>query len=71
MTIPRLIGMPEHYDYSLCHISAHLPEETVKELEKLYRVRNLEDIERNLDYAKELLVRYERQWNDSLRSSRG
>ncbi|MBP5726940.1 MAG: hypothetical protein J6Y48_07670 [Clostridia bacterium] len=71
VTIARLIWLPEHYDYSLCHISSHLPDVVVKELEKLYRVRSLEDIEQNLDYAKELLVRYERQWNDSLRSSRG
>lgn len=64
VTIARLIGMPEHYDYSLCHVSAHLPEETVKELEKLYRVRSLEDIERNLDWAKELLARYEAQFRE-------
>ena len=64
VTIARLIWLPEHYDYSLCHISAHLPDTVVEELERLYRVRNLEDIERNLDWAKELLARYEAQFRE-------
>ena len=60
--ITRLIYTPNHVDYELCHISSHLPKEVVVQLEKLYRVKTLEDITNNLNYARELLSTYEQQF---------
>lgn len=62
VTIARLIYTPNHVDYELCHISNHLPKETVTQLEKLYQIKTLEDITNNLNYAKELLSTYEQQF---------
>lgn len=59
--IARLIYTPRHYEYMLCHISDHLPVEVVSELESFYKVTNLEDIENNLNVAKQLLEKYEQE----------
>lgn len=64
VTITRLIYTPRHYDYGLCHISNHLPKETIEELETLYKVTNLQEIEDNLDKSLLLLEKYEKQLND-------
>lgn len=61
--IARLIYTPRHYDYVLCHISDHLPKESVVELESLYKITNLKDIEDNLERAMLLLKKYENQFN--------
>lgn len=60
-TIARLIYTPNHVDYKLCHISKHLPAEVVAQLEALYRVKTLEDIQNNLLLAQELLATYEQK----------
>ncbi len=62
--IVRLIYTPRHYDYGLCHITDHLPKEVVEELQVLYRVTNLKDIEDNLEHASSLLEKYEKQINE-------
>ncbi len=64
VTIARLIDTPRHYDYGLCHISDHLPKKVVEELETLYRVTSLKDIETNLEKSLLLLEKYERQLNE-------
>ncbi len=63
VTIARLIYTPRHYDYVLCHISTHLPKEVVNELESLYKVTSLKDIENNLERAMLLLEKYEKKLN--------
>lgn len=55
----RLVYTPRHYDYGLCHISQHLPEEVVKELEGFYKVNDFGDIEANLDRAMRVFEKYE------------
>lgn len=62
--IARLIYTPRHYDYVLCHISDHLPKEVVEELETLYRVTSLKEIENNLQKSLLLLEKYEKQLNE-------
>lgn len=57
--IARLIYTPRHYDYVLCHISDHLPESIVLELESFYKITCLEDIKDNLSKAKKVLEKYE------------
>lgn len=59
--IARLIYTPRHYDYVLCHISDHLPESIVLELESFYKITCLEDIKDNLSKAKMVLERYENE----------
>ena len=61
--IVRLMYTPRHYDYVLCHISDHLPKEVVVELESLYKITDLKDIEGNLEKAMLLLKKYEDQFN--------
>ncbi|MCM1155341.1 MAG: hypothetical protein NC314_01540 [Roseburia sp.] len=55
----RLIYTPRNYEYGLCHISQHLPIETVRELEQFYRVTCLQDMEENLPKAERLFAEYE------------
>lgn len=55
----RLIYTPRHYEYGLCHISHHLPLETVRELEPFYQVTSLKDIGENLMSAQRLFGQYE------------
>lgn len=62
--IARLIYTPNHIDYELCHISNHLPKEAVAQLEKLYQIKTLDDINSNLNYAQELLSTYEQQFQE-------
>ncbi len=57
--IARLIYTPRHYEYVLCHISDHLPKETVNELSQFYQVTDFHDISNNLQKAKLLLNQYE------------
>ena len=64
VTIARLIYTPNHYDYELCHISDHLPKEVVKQLEKLYQVKSLDDISENLMVARSLLASFEEQFQE-------
>jgi hypothetical protein len=64
VTIARLIYTPNHYDYELCHISNHLPKETVEQLEKLYQVKSFDDISENLTMARSLLVDFEEQFKE-------
>lgn len=58
VTIARLIYTPRLYDYGLCHISEHLPADTVGELEDLFKVADLRDIEEKLKKAFSLLEKY-------------
>ena len=60
----RLLHTPKHYEYGLCHISHHLPAEAVSELEPLYKMTSLEDIEKNLVTAKRLFENYEKKLNE-------
>lgn len=64
VTIARLIYTPNHYDYELCHISDHLPKETVEQLEKLYQVKSFDDISENLTMARSLLADFEEQFRE-------
>lgn len=50
----RLKYTPLISEYHLVHISDHLPKELVAEIEELYKVASLQEIESNLDKAKEL-----------------
>ena len=59
--IVRLIYTPRHYNYSLCHISRHLPKNVVNELESLYKVSSLTDINNNISIIIDLLNKYEKQ----------
>lgn len=56
----RLIYTPRHCDYGLCHISEHLPADTVKELEPFLMVGSFSDIEKMIDCALRLLPKYEK-----------
>ena len=60
VTLARIIYTPYHLDYVLCHISNHLPKEVVDELEDMYKVTSLEDIEKRLNKAKILLDKYQK-----------
>ena len=57
----RLIYTPRHYEYGLCHISHHVPAEILGELEQFYQVTCLGDIEKNLEAAGRLLIKYENE----------
>ncbi len=57
----RLLYTPKHYEYGLCHISHHLPADVVSELEPLYKINGLKDIEDNLIRAERLFAKYERE----------
>ena len=61
VTLARIIYTPYHLDYDLCHISSHLPKETVQELEELYKVSSLEDINDRLKTGKVLLKKYKKE----------
>ena len=64
VVIVRLIYTPEHYDYELCHISDHLPKEVVRQLEELYKIKDFDDISKNLKTGKHLLELYEQKFNE-------
>jgi hypothetical protein len=49
--LPRMQYTPLITDYYLVHISQHLPEDVVRELEVLYRLNDTADILRNIDKA--------------------
>ena len=57
VTMYRLLYTPRHHEYGPVHISDHLPDEVVGNLEVLHRFTGLEDIERNLNMANELAAR--------------
>lgn len=59
ITICRILYTPYIYDYDLCHISRHVPENEVKDLEKLYKINSFDDIENNIKYALGKLKEYE------------
>jgi Streptomycin adenylyltransferase. len=50
----RLIYTPTHSEYSLIHISSHLPEDIVKQLEVLYKADSIENIKNNILIADRL-----------------
>jgi hypothetical protein len=50
----RILYTPQHYDYGLVHISNHLPEEIVIQIEGLYKPRSVKDIEGILPFADKL-----------------
>lgn len=58
-TICRILYTPYIYDYDLCHVSRHIPESEVKDLEKLYKINNFDDIETNIKFALDKLKEYE------------
>lgn len=64
ITIARLIYIPRHYDYGLCHITDHLPKNIANEIEALFKVKDLKDIEINLEKTMILLARYEKELKD-------
>ena len=64
VTIARMIYTPLIYDYELCHISRHLPDNVISDLEKLYKVNSFEDIERNIDVALNMLGQYEKEFKN-------
>jgi len=47
----RLVYTPRHYEYGYMHISEHFPKKVVDDLEELYRVTCMEDIEKLLSKA--------------------
>lgn len=59
VSMARLLYTPRHYEYALCHISRHLPEEVVSELTPFYQVTSLEEMEENLQKAEQLFRKYE------------
>ena len=63
----RLLYTPKQYGYGLCHISHHLPAETVRELEPFYQVASLEEIEENLPKAAGMFAEYERRVREKYR----
>lgn len=65
ITIARIIYTPYIYDYELCHISRHLPEEVVKNLEVLYKVNSFGDIEKNISLALDMLKKFEEEYRNS------
>jgi hypothetical protein len=50
----RLIYTPRHYEYGYTHISRHFPKDVVRDLEALYKVTSVAEIERVLDKADEI-----------------
>lgn len=63
----RLLYMLRHHEYALCHISRHLPRETVGELMPFYQVTSLEEIEINLQKADQLFRKYEKRLKEKYR----
>ncbi len=57
--ICRILYTPYIYDYELCHITRHIPEDEVKDLEKLYKISSFDDIENNINFALDKLKEYE------------
>lgn len=57
--ICRILYTPYIYDYELCHITRHIPEDEVKDLEKLYKISSFGDIEKNIDFVLDKLQEYE------------
>ena len=62
VTIARIIYTPYIYDYDLCHISRHIPEDIVKKIETLYKVNSFEDIEKNISFALDILKKLEEEY---------
>ena len=62
VTIARIIYTPYIYDYDLCHISRHIPEDIVKKIETLYKVNSFEDIEKNIFLALDILKNLEEEY---------
>lgn len=62
VTIARIIYIPNHLDYGLCHVNDHLPQEIVQQLEQFYKVSSFGDIENNIPKSKELLKTLEQQF---------
>lgn len=60
--IIRLIYTPRQYDYILCHINHHLPDDTVDEIQDIFKIASFEDIEKNIVYVKQLLEKYEKEF---------
>jgi hypothetical protein len=52
----RLVYTPRHSDYGLVHISSHLPHVVTAQLEILYQVSSISDIEDRLPLADELFI---------------
>jgi hypothetical protein len=50
----RLIYTPRHYEYGYTHLTEHFPKKVVEELEELYVITNVADIEANLEKADEI-----------------
>ena len=50
----RLIYTPRHYEYGYMHVSRHFPKDVVRDLETLYKVTGVQDIESALDKADEI-----------------
>jgi tryptophanyl-tRNA synthetase len=50
----RLIYTPRRYEYGYTHLSEHFPKKVVDELEELYIIRSVEDIEKLLEKADEI-----------------
>ncbi|MDL2233906.1 hypothetical protein LJC63_10080 [Ruminococcaceae bacterium OttesenSCG-928-L11] len=61
VTLARLVYTPRHWDYGLVHISHHLPATLVRDLEPLYQIANLDDIELALVQADRLFERLDRE----------
>ena len=50
----RLIYTPRHYEYGYIHLSEHFPRKVVEELEELYIITSVSDIENLLEKADEI-----------------
>lgn len=67
VTITRIIYTPYIYDYELCHISRHLPEDIVKKLEVLYKVNSFDDIEKNISLVLNMLPKLEEEYRNTIK----
>jgi len=54
LTMARLLYTPHHHEYGPVHISVHLPGELVTELERLYSIASIKDIENRMAVAERL-----------------
>lgn len=59
--LARLIYTPRHHEYMLVHISAHFPPLIVQQLEELYRIQSIEDINFKLPLADSIYLSYIKQ----------
>jgi hypothetical protein len=50
----RLIYTPRHYEYGYARLSEHFPKKVVEELEELYVITSVDDIEARLEKADEI-----------------